>query len=103
MAQVADEPFTDALRRPPASCPPRPPSRSSTPYSATTIGYSTPFAPPDAMGDTTYIGPRTDALSALEQSYGAETYFDADGDFVFAEKPGDDEPVVWTSTPARPA
>jgi hypothetical protein len=94
MAQVADEPFT-------------------TPYAAAgklpavvaaeivhavfgdAIGYSAPYAPADAMGDTIYVGQRTDALSALEQSYGAETYFDAAGDFVFAAKPGDAEPVVW--------
>jgi len=60
------------------------------------ISYSTPYTPPDLMGDTIYTGSRADALSALEQSYGAETYFDADGNFVFDEKPGDGEPVVWT-------
>jgi len=35
-------------------------------------------------------------LTALEQSVGGESYFDANGDFVFAQKPGEDEPVVWT-------
>ena len=32
----------------------------------------------------------------MEQSYGAETYFDADGNFVFAQAPTGAEPVVWT-------
>jgi Domain of unknown function (DUF5047) len=94
-AQITDEPF-------------------STPYAAAgqlpaaaavgivrdvfadTIAYHTPYQPPTPLGDITYTGARTDALSALEQSYGAETYFDANGDFVFAQKPGDNEPVVWT-------
>ena len=61
-----------------------------------TIAYHTPYQPPTPLGDITYTGARTDALSALEQSYAAETYFDANGDFVFAQKPGDSEPVVWT-------
>ena len=61
-----------------------------------TIAYHTPYQPPTPLGDITYTGARTDALSALEQSYAAETYFDANGDFVFAAKPGDSEPVVWT-------
>ena len=60
------------------------------------IAYHTPYQPPTPLGDITYTGARTDALSALEQSYAAETYFDANGDFVFAAKPGDSEPVVWT-------
>jgi hypothetical protein len=60
-----------------------------------TIAYETPYAPTDTIGDVIYSGTRADALSQLEQGYGAETYFNADGDFVFAEKPGDSEPVVW--------
>jgi Domain of unknown function (DUF5047) len=94
MAQVADEPFTT----PYAAAGQLPADAAIAIVEAVfgdAIGYSAPFAPPDAMGDTIYTGQRTDALSALEQSYGAETYFDADGDFVFAEKPGDDEAVVW--------
>jgi hypothetical protein len=61
-----------------------------------TIDYLTPYVPPAPLGDTTFTGQRTDALSSLEQSYGAETYFDANGDFVFDEKPGAEEAVVWT-------
>ena len=94
MAQVRDEPF-------------------GSPYSAkgktaagaaieivqqvfgATISYAAPFNPPGLIGDVIYVGPRTDALSALEESYGAETYFDANGDFIFAQKPTGDEPVVW--------
>jgi hypothetical protein len=94
MAQVADEPFTTpypAAGKAPAVVA----AEIVHAVFGDAIGYSTPFAPPDAMGDTTYIGQRTDALSALEQSYGAETYFDAAGDFVFAAKPGDAEAVVW--------
>lgn len=61
-----------------------------------TIAYHTPYNPPTVMGDVIYTGDRAAALAALEQGYGAETYFDANGDFVFDEKPGDAEPVVWT-------
>ena len=72
-------------------------ARSSTACSATRITYLTPY---DAGGDARrrrlHRRPRTEALIALEQGYGAETYFDADGDFVFAPKPADDAPVVWT-------
>ena len=60
------------------------------------IEYRAPYAPTDVITDATYTGSRTDALSALEQAYGAETYFDADGAFVFDRRPGDDDPVVWT-------
>ena len=50
-----------------------------------------------------YTGSRADALSALEQGYGAETYFDANGDFVFAEKPGRGRAGrSGRSTPPRP-
>ena len=52
--------------------------------------------PTDVIADTIYTGARTDALSDLKQSVGAEVYFDALGDFVFAQAPGDTEPVVWT-------
>ena len=95
MSQVRDEPFT-------------------APYAAagkthgqacveivqavfgSTIAYHTPYAPTDVIADTIYTGARTDALSDLKQSVGAEVYFDALGDFVFAQAPGDTEPVVWT-------
>jgi hypothetical protein len=95
MSQIRDEPFT-------------------TPYAAkgktaagaavdivtavfgASIAYHTPYNPSGLMGDTIYSGARSDALSDLEQSYGAETYFDAVGDFVFAAKPSDTDPVVWT-------
>jgi hypothetical protein len=95
MAQIADEPFTapyQAAGKTPAVVA----AEIVHAVFGDAIGYSAPFAPPDAMGDTTYIGARTDALSAIEQSYGAETYFDAEGDFVFEEKPGAEEAVVWT-------
>ncbi|HKV68030.1 MAG TPA: DUF5047 domain-containing protein [Gaiellales bacterium] len=94
-AQVRDEPFAAPL-----------PALGKTPHGAAvdiirgvfgaTIAYHTPYQPAGTLGDITWTGARTDALSQLEQSYGAETYFDANGDFVFAAKPADDEPVVWT-------
>jgi hypothetical protein len=95
MAQVRDEPFT----APYAAKGVRPAAAAVAIVTAvfgSSISYSTPYNPPDAMGDTIYSGERSDALSALEQSYGAETYFDANGNFVFAAKPGTSEPVVWT-------
>lgn len=95
MAQIRDEPFT----APYAAKGIRPADAAIaivTDVFGATIAYHTPYAPTDAMGDTIYTGSRADALSALEQSYGAETYFDANGDFVFAAKPGDTDPVVWT-------
>ena len=61
-----------------------------------TIGYSTPYNPTAVLTDAVYTGDRAAALAALEQGYGAETYFDANGDFVFAAKPGDAGAVVWT-------
>jgi len=95
MAQVRDEPFTAPYA-----------AKGKTPHGAaveivqavfgSSILYHTPFAPAATLGDITWTGERTEALSALEQSYGAETYFDAAGDFVFAQKPQDDAPVVWT-------
>jgi hypothetical protein len=94
-AQIADEPFTAPYA-----------AAGQTPAGAavgivqgvfgSTIAYNWPYNPPGLLGDVTYTGQRTDALSALEQSYAAETYFDANGDFVFASKPGDTDPVVWT-------
>lgn len=95
MAQVRDEPLTAPFA-----------AAGFTPAQAAveivrgvfgdTITYRTPYQPASVMGDTIYTGTRTEALSALEQGYSAETYFDADGAFVFAAKPGDEEPVVWT-------
>jgi len=95
MAQVRDEPFTAPY-----------PAKGKTPSAAaveivtavfgSSIAYHTPYAPTGVLGDITYTGERGDALSDLEQSYGAETYFDALGDFVFAAKPADTDPVVWT-------
>lgn len=95
MAQVRDEPFTT----PYAGAGKRPADAAVEIVRgvfANTISYLTPYQPAGVLGDVFYSGARVDALSELEQSYGAETYFDADGAFVFAEKPGDDEPVVWT-------
>ena len=54
--------------------------RSSDPRSPTTPRTRRPAR----WATSTWTGERTDALSELEQSYGAETYFDANGDFVFA-------------------
>lgn len=95
MSQVRDEPFTTPY-----------PARDQTPAQAAVgivtevfgaaITYHTPYQPASLLGDTIYTGQRSDALSALEQSYGAETYFDANGDFVFDHKPEDTDPIVWT-------
>jgi hypothetical protein len=60
------------------------------------IAYLQPYQPPTPMGDITFTGLRTDAISTLEQSYAAETYFNANGDFIFAAKPAGTDPVVWT-------
>jgi hypothetical protein len=94
-AQITDEPFSAPYA-----------AAGQTPAAAAVgivrgvfgdaIAYHTPYAPASTLGDITYTGARTDALSALEQSYAAETYFDANGDFVFAAKPDGSEPVVWT-------
>ena len=59
------------------------------------ITYSYPFNPAAVMGDVFYSDSRAEALTALEQSYGAETYFDADGNCI-AQAPTGAEPVVWT-------
>jgi hypothetical protein len=95
MAQVRDEPFVT----PYAAKGKRPAAAALEIVQAvfgSAIAYHTPYDPTDALGDVIFTGQRADALSQLEQSYGAETYFDAAGDFVFAQKPGDAEPVVWT-------
>jgi hypothetical protein len=94
-AQVSDEPFSAPYA-----------AKGQAPADAAagivrgvfgdTINYLTPYEPAGLLGDITYTGARTDALSSLEQSYAAETYFNANGDFVFAQAPGDAEPVVWT-------
>jgi hypothetical protein len=93
-AQIADEPFSAPYS-----------AAGQTPAGAAigivqgvfgdSIRYLTPYNPAGTLGDINYSGARTDAIADLEQSWGAETYFDADGDFVFAAKPGDAEPVVW--------
>jgi Domain of unknown function (DUF5047) len=95
MAQIRDEPFTAPYM-----------AKGKTPHGAaveivqavfgSSIAYHTPFTPAATLGDITWSGERNEALSQLEQSYGAETYFDANGDFVFAAKPADSDPVVWT-------
>ena len=95
MSQVRDEPFTAPYA-----------AAGRTHWQAaveiiqavfgSTISYHTPYQPTDVIADTFYSGQRSDALSDLRQSVGAETYFDALGDFVFAQAPGDNEPVVWT-------
>jgi hypothetical protein len=95
MAQVRDEPFTTPYS-----------ALGQTPHGAavgivqqvfgSSIAYHTPYQPAGTLGDITYTGARNEALTQLEQSYGAETYFDANGDFVFAARPADTDPVVWT-------
>lgn len=95
MAQVRDEPFTAPYM-----------ALGKTPHGAaveivqavfgTAIAYRTPYQPAGTLGDITWTGERSEALSQLEQSYGAETYFDSNGDFVFAQKPQDTDPAVWT-------
>jgi len=94
-AQIRDEPFTGPYS-----------ALGKTPHGAaieivqqvfgSSIAYHTPYMPGGTLGDITWTAERTEALSQLEQSYGAETYFDANGDFVFARKPQDSDPVVWT-------
>jgi hypothetical protein len=94
-AQVADEPFAA-----PYAAAGQSPAGAAVGIIQEVFGdsidYLTPFNPPGTLGDITYTGQRTDAISDLEQSWGAETYFDSNGDFVFAAKPGDAEPIVWT-------
>jgi len=95
MAQIRDEPFTApyaALGKTPAAAA----VEIVTAVFGASIAYHTPFTPAGTLGDITWTAGRDEALSALEQSYGAETYFDANGDFVFAQKPADTDPVVWT-------
>jgi len=94
-AQIRDEPFTAPYA-----------ALGKTPHGAaveivqqvfgSSIAYHTPYTPAGTLGDITWTAERTEALSQLEQSYGAETYFDSNGDFVFAQKPQDTAPVVWT-------
>ena len=95
MAQVRDEPFSA-----PYSAAGRTHSQAAVEIVqgvfGNTIGYNRPYQPTDVIADTIYSGERTDALSDLASSVGAEVYFDANGDFTFARAPGDSEPVVWT-------
>jgi hypothetical protein len=95
MAQIRDEPFTAPF----AAINYRPHAGAVDVVREVfgdTIAYHTPYQPAGVLGDITWTAERTEALSQLEQSYGAETYFDANGDFVFAQKPQDADPVVWT-------
>lgn len=95
MAQVTDEPFIapyQATGKAPATAA----VEIVTQVFGATIGYQTPYVPAGVLADILYTGARVDALAQLEQSYSAETYFNAAGDFVFAAKPADNDPVVWT-------
>src|SRR5262245_55047640 len=95
MSQVRDEPFTapyQALGKLPATVA----TEIVQGVFGSSITYRTPYVPSTAMGDVTYANTREEALSQLETSYAAETYFDADGAFVFAAKPTGSDPVVWT-------
>ena len=103
MAQVRDEPFTApyaaAGRTHGQAC-----VEIVQAVFGSSIAYHTPYAPTDVIADTIYTGARTDALSDLKLSVGAEVYFDALGDFVFAAKPpATPSPSSGPSTPARPA
>ena len=96
MAQVRDQPFTAAYAAKGKTAAQNAVAIVQGVFGAA-IAYSTPYAPAGAFGDVFYSGERTEALSAIEQAYGAETYFDANGDFVFAKAPSDDPGTpVWT-------
>ena len=95
MAQVYDEPFT-------APFSPTGMTHAQAAVAivygvfADTIQYLTPYQPTDVIVDATYSGQRSDALSDLASAVSAELYFNANGNFVFDQAPGDSEPVVWT-------
>ena len=94
MAQVRDEPFTApyaAKGKTPANAA----KEIVTAVFGASITYLTPYTPAGVLGDTIYTGERPAALSELEQAYGAEVYFDAEGRFVFAAKPADGAAPVW--------
>jgi len=61
----------------------------------TTIAYQKLWAPIVVLGDVFYTGGRAEALHALALAAGGETYFDANGDYVFDRQAGGTEPV-WT-------
>jgi Domain of unknown function (DUF5047) len=52
------------------------------------VSYEIRFDPPITLADVTYSGSRLDALFALAKAAGAETYFDADGNWIFDVAPG---------------
>lgn len=94
MAQVRDEPFTvpfsaSGMRAADAAI------AVATQVFGATISYSKPQDPASVMGDTVFTGSRSEALTTLEQAGNAESYFDADGDFVYGPRAGDGDPV-WT-------
>jgi hypothetical protein len=95
MAQVADEPFTAPFAAGGQTAANAAVAVVQAVFGAG-IAYSTPYAPTDVISDAFYSGSRTDALTALEQAVGGESYFDANGDFVFARRPTGTEPIVWT-------
>jgi hypothetical protein len=95
MAQVRDEPFTTTYN-----------ADQQTPAQAvqaiisgvfgTAIGYRILYQPAGIFYDVTFAGGRSDALNAIEESFAAESYFDANGDFVFTRRPTAGDPPVWT-------
>jgi hypothetical protein len=92
MAQVRDEPFTAPFAagglRPAAAA-----VQIVQGVFGASIGYSTPHDPAITLADVWYSESRAEALTALEQAASAQSYFDAEGDFVFASaEPG---PPVW--------
>lgn len=95
MAQVRDEPFVA-----PFSCLGRLPATAAADIVREVFGasidYLEPYAPTTPIGDVTFSAERTEAISTLEQSYAAEIYFNAEGDFVFDRRPQDTDPTVWT-------
>ena len=96
MAQVREQPFTAPYAAKGKTAAQNAVAIVQAVFGAT-ISYSTPHNPAGLFGDVFYAGDRTEALSAIEQAYAAETYFDADGNFVFAKAPSDaPASPVWT-------
>jgi uncharacterized protein DUF5047 len=94
MAQVRDEPFTVPLavvgmRAADAAI------AVVQPVFGASVSYAKPNDPPSVMGDTVFTGQRTEALTTLEQAGNGESYFDADGGFVYDVRAGEGDPV-WT-------
>lgn len=95
MSQVRDEPFTAPFAA--GGMTAATASRAIVQQVfGSSIAYDLRYTPTDVITDAFYSGERSEALSTLAQSVSAESYFDANGDYVFARKPADSDPVVWT-------